>query len=84
MELQCHEPDNAVYLNGHFLGYLPVKDYVYSWFSETLDVPSAFLEQGYNQLSIHAGALAPQHQQPGFMWDDVLFRAIFLQRASAD
>jgi hypothetical protein len=84
MEVQSHEPTNAVYLNGRLVGHLPVKDYVYSWYAATFDVPDAFLQPGYNELRIQAGALAPQLQGPGFMWDDVLFRAICLERTSAD
>jgi hypothetical protein len=84
MDVQSHEPSNAVYLNGHLLGHLPVKDYVYSWFATTFGVPSTFLKEGYNELRIQAGALAPQLQGPGFMWDDVLFRAIYLERTSTD
>jgi len=84
MELQSHEPSNALYLNGHFLRYLPVKDYVYSWYSATFDVPSHFLRQGYNQLTIQAGEVAPQLQRPGFIWDEVLFRGICLERTSSE
>ena len=84
IELQSHEPGNALYLNGHFLGYLPLKDYVYSWYSTTFDVPSHFLQQGYNQLTIQAGEVAPQLQRPGFIWDEVLFRGIYLERTSSE
>ena len=84
LELQSHEPNNALFLNGHFLGHLPMKDYVYSWFSATFDVPSHILRQGYNQLTIQAGGVAPQLQRPGFIWDEVLFRGIYLERTSHD
>jgi hypothetical protein len=79
LQMQSHEPANAVYLNGHLLGYLPVKDYVYSWYAAILDVSSAWLQPGYNELTIVAGSLAPQLQTPGFVWDDVLFRDIRLE-----
>jgi hypothetical protein len=83
IELQSHEPNNALFVNDCFLGYLPVKDYVYSWFSGTFDVPSQCLHRGYNQLVIQAGELAPQMQRRGFIWDEVLFRGIYLERTSS-
>ena len=79
LEMQSHEPTNAVYLNGRLVGYLPVKDYVYSWYAAILEVPSAWLHPGYNELTIRAGPVAPQLQRPGFVWDDVLFRGIRLE-----
>lgn len=82
MELQSHEPGNALYVNGHLVGYLPLKDYVYSWYATVIDVPSDFLEAGCNQLTIRAGVVAPEFQRPGFLWDDLLFRGIFLERTS--
>jgi hypothetical protein len=79
MELQSHEPGNVVFLNGHFLGYLPVKDWVYSWVSASFSVPSEFLQPGYNELAVQAGYVAPQLQSTGFTWDDVLVRDILLE-----
>ena len=84
MEFQSHEPTNAVYLNGHWLGYLPMKDWTYSWVSASFLVPSHFLEPGYNELRVEAGYVAPQLQDLGFTWDDVLFRNVFLERAVRD
>ena len=84
MELQSHEPSNAVYLNDHFLGYLPMKDWAYSWVSTSFSVPFQFLRPGYNELTIEAGYVAPQLQGLGFSWDDVLFRGAFLDRARPD
>jgi hypothetical protein len=84
LEFQSYEPVNAVFLNGHFLGYLPVKDWTYSWVSTKFSVPSDFLQLGYNQLTIRAGHVAPKLQGPGFVWDEVLFRGICLERASSD
>jgi hypothetical protein len=46
LEFQSHEPTNAVFLNGHFLGYLPVKDWTYSWVSTKFFVPGNFLQFG--------------------------------------
>lgn len=83
LEMQSHEPTNAVYLNGRLLGYLPVKDYVYSWYAAILDVPSAWLQPGYNELTILAGTVPPQLQCRGFVWDDVLFRGIRLEPPAA-
>jgi hypothetical protein len=83
LEMQSHEPANAVYLNGHLLGYLPVKDYVYSWYTAILDVPSVWLQPGYNEITILAGTLPPQLQRPGFVWDEVLFRSIRLEPPTA-
>jgi hypothetical protein len=83
LEMQSHEPTNAVYLNGRLLGYLPVKDYVYSWYTAILDVPSAWLQPGYNELTILAGTVPPQLQRPGFVWDEVLFRGIYLEPPAA-
>ena len=79
LETQSHEPANGVYLNGRLLGYLPVKGYVYSWHAAILEVPSAWLQPGYNELTILAGPVAPQLQRPGFVWDEVLFRGIRLE-----
>jgi hypothetical protein len=79
LQVQSHEPANAVYLNGHLLGYLPVKDYVYSWVAAILEVPSAWLQPGYNELTILAGPVAPQLQGPSLVWDEVLFRDIHLE-----
>ena len=84
MELQSHEPTNAVFLNGHFLGYLPIKDWTYSWVSTSFSVPCQFLRVGYNELTIQAGHVAPQLQGMGFTWDDVLFRGVFLDRSTPD
>jgi hypothetical protein len=78
LQVQSHEPANAVSLNGHLLGYLPVKDYVYSWYTAILEVPSAWLQQGYNDVTVVAGALPPQSQAPDFVWDEVLFRDVRL------
>lgn len=78
LEMQSHEPTNAVYLNGRLVGYLLVKDYVYSWYAALLDVPAAWLQPGYNELTVRAGPVAPQLQRPGFVWDEVLFRGIRL------
>jgi hypothetical protein len=83
LEMQSHEPTNAVYLNGRLVGYLPVKDYVYSWYAAILEIPSAWLRPGYNELTIRAGPVAPQLQRPGFVWDDVLFRGICLEPPGA-
>ena len=80
LELQSHEPTSAVFLNGHFLGYLPVKDLTYSWVSAILPVPENYLRQGYNELMIRSGHTAPQLQSPVFTWDDVLLRGVFLER----
>ena len=80
MELQSHEPTNVVFLNGHFLGYLPMKDWTYSWVSTSFVVSSHLLRPGYNELTIQAGYVAPQFQDLGFTWDDLLFRGIFLER----
>ena len=82
MELQSHEPTNAVYLNNHFLGYLPMKDWVYSWVSTSFSVPNHLLRPGYNALTVQAGYVAPQLQGLGFTWDDVLFRGISLERVT--
>ena len=79
LEFQSHEPVNGVFLNGHFLGYLPVKDWTYSWVSATYPVPSHYLQRGYNQLTIRAGHVAPKLQGSGFVWDEVLFRNIRLE-----
>ena len=84
MDLQSHEPTNAVFLNGHFLGYLPMKDWTYSWVSANFSDPCGFLKPGYNELTVRTGYVAPQLQGLGFTWDDVLFRGIFLERAGAD
>jgi hypothetical protein len=81
MELQSHEPTNAVFLNDHFLGYLPMKDWTYSWVSACYPVPSGLLRRGYNELEVQAGYVMPQLQARGFTWDDVLFRDIFLEYA---
>jgi hypothetical protein len=83
LEMQSHEPANAVYLNGRLVGYLPVKDYVYSWYAAILEVPAAWLHPGYNELTIQAGPVAPQLQRPGFVWDEVLFRGIRLEPPAA-
>jgi hypothetical protein len=77
--MQSHEPTNAVFMNGRLLGYLPVKDYVYSWHTAILDVPSAWLQPGYNEVRILAGTVPPQLQRPGFVWDEALFRGIRLE-----
>ncbi|MEJ2555055.1 MAG: hypothetical protein P8186_02235 [Anaerolineae bacterium] len=79
MELQSHEPTNAIFLNGHFLSYLPMKDWTYSWVSASFSVPSEFLQPGCNELTVQAGYVAPQLQGTGFTWDDVLFRDILLE-----
>ena len=79
LELQSHEPTNAVFLNGHFLGYLPVKDWTYSWVSTTFSVPGHFLQVGYNELTVRVGHVAPKLQGAGFIWDEVLLRGIFLE-----
>ncbi len=84
MELQSHEPTNAVSLNGHFLGYLPMKDWSYSWVSTSFSVPSDLLQSGYNELTIQAGHVAPKLQGFGFIWDEVLFRGVSLEPASPD
>lgn len=78
LEFQSHEPTNGVFLNGHFLGYLPAKDWTYSWVSTTLPVPGRFLQGGYNELAVRAGHVAPELQGAGFIWDEVLLRDIFL------
>ena len=82
MELQSHEPANSVFLNNRFLGYLPVKDWTYSWVSARFPVPCSLLRQGHNELTIRAGPVAPKLQSSGFTWDDVLLRDIFLEQAS--
>lgn len=84
LEFQSHEPVNAVFLNGRFLGYLPVKDWTYSWVSTKFFVPDDVLQLGYNQLTIRAGHVAPQLQGLGFVWDEVLFRGICLEHVSSD
>ena len=84
MEMQSHEPTNAVFLNGHFLGYLPMKDWSYSWVSTTFSVPGYFLQPGYNELTVQAGYVAPKLQGSGFIWDEVLFRSVCLERASSE
>ncbi|HEY63576.1 MAG TPA: hypothetical protein G4O02_03295 [Caldilineae bacterium] len=80
MELQSHEPTNALFLNGHFLGYLPQKDWTYAWVSASFPVPSEFLWPGYNELTVLAGYVAPPFQGAASIWDEVLFRDIFLER----
>ena len=80
MEFQSHEPSNAVFLNGAFLGYLPMKDWTYAWVSTSFLVPCHLLQPGYNELTVQPGYVAPQFQDLGFTWDDVLFRGVFLQR----
>jgi len=84
IDLQSHEPTNGVFLNGHSLGYLPMKDWTYSWVSTSFSVPGRLLRPGYNELTIQAGYVAPQLQGLGTTWDDVLFRDIFLARLPAD
>lgn len=84
MYLQSHEPTNAVFLNGHFLGYLPMKDWVYSWVSAKFSVPCHLLRPGYNELIVQTGYVAPQLQGQGFTWDDLLFRGIFLEPAAPE
>ena len=84
MDFQSHEPTNAVFLNGYFLGYLPMKDWTYSWVSASFSVPNHFLQPGYNELAVQAGYVAPQLQGQDFTWDDVLFRGVFLQRAAPE
>ena len=79
MEAQSHEPSNAVFLNDRFLGYLPMKDWTYSWVSASFSVPGGLLRRGYNELEVQAGYVIPQLQAPGFIWDDVLLRDIFLE-----
>ncbi len=83
LELQSHEPTNAVFLNGHFLGYLPVKDWTYSWLSASFPVPDYLLQERYNELTIRSGHTAPQLQSPVFTWDDVLLRGVFLERVGS-
>jgi len=80
LELQSHEPTSAVFLNGRLLGYLPTKDWAYSWVSASLPVPANFLRQGYNELTILAGRAAPLSQGSASIWDEVLFRGILLER----
>ena len=84
MEMQSHEPTNAVFLNGHFLGYLPMKDWSYSWISTGFNVPDGFLRPGYNELTIQAGHVAPTLQGSGFIWDEVLCRGVYLERISSE
>ncbi len=84
MEFQGHEPANAVFLNDHFLGYLPVKDWTYSWVSARFSVPCCFLQPGYNELTVRTNYLAPQFQGPGFTRDEVLFRGVSLEHATSD
>ncbi|RLC77991.1 MAG: hypothetical protein DRI61_10560 [Chloroflexi bacterium] len=80
MRIQSHEPSNRLFLNGHFVGYLPVKDYTYAWVSATFPISVHFLRRGYNELVIRAGHVAPDFQDPDFTWDEVLFRGIVLER----
>jgi hypothetical protein len=84
IELQSHEPSNAVFLNDHFLGYLPMKDWTYSWVSASFPVPSRLLRRGYNELEVQAGYVVPKLQAQGFTWDDVLFRDILLEHVPPD
>jgi hypothetical protein len=84
MEFQSHEPANAVFLNGHFLGYLPVKDWTYSWVSARFSVPCHFLWPRYNELTVRTNYLPPQFQGPGFTRDEVLFRGVYLEHATSD
>ena len=84
VEFQSHEPANAVFLNGYFLGYLPVKDWTYSWVSARFFVPCCALQQGYNELTVKATPLPPQFQGPGFTRDEVLFRGVYLEHATSD
>ncbi|MEA3336626.1 MAG: hypothetical protein U9R25_11995 [Chloroflexota bacterium] len=78
MEMQSHEPSNAVFLNGHFLGYLPVKDWVYAWDSASFPVLSSLLQPGYNELMVRSGSGAPKSQGSISRWDEVLFRNVYL------
>jgi len=70
-------------VNGHFLGYLPVKDWVYAWHSASFAVPQDSLKQGYNELTVRAGQAAPQLRNAEWNWDEVIFRGISLERNSA-
>jgi hypothetical protein len=84
MEMQSHEPTNAVFLNGHFLGYLPMKDWSYSWVSTGLNVPEGFLQPGYNVLTVRAGYVVPKLQGSGFIWDELLYRSVCLERVTIE
>ena len=67
-------------VNGHFLGYLPVKDWIYAWHSAGFAVPCDFLKEGYNELTVSAGQAAPRSRNAQLNWDEVMFRVIFLER----
>jgi hypothetical protein len=84
MQVQSHEPGNAVYLNGYFLGYLPAKDWNYSWVAARFEVPARFLRPGWNELVVHSNYLPPPFQGPGFTLDEVLFRGVYMDRALPD
>jgi len=80
MQVQAHEPTNRVFLNDHFLGYLPAKDWTYSWVTACFPVPDGVVQRGYNEVTIRSGLVAPQFQSSGYTWDDVLFRGVLLER----
>jgi hypothetical protein len=80
LETQSHDPVNAVFLNDHFLGYVPMKDWTYSWVSVRFPVSSYILRQGHNTLTVRAGSVAPKFQSNLTAWDEIVFRNVILER----
>jgi len=84
LEFMNHEPSTEIFLNGHHLGYLPVKDWVYAWVSARFTVPPTMLRPGYNVLAIRPGYAAPSSQDSLSRLDEVQFRDVYLERATTD
>ncbi len=79
--MQNNERGNYLMVNGHPLQppYFPVEDYSRSWVSLAYPVPTDYLRQGLNEVTVVVGKQIPARHHPG-TYEDLQFRDIVLER----
>lgn len=78
LQVQAHDPTNTIYINDQLIGYLPTKDWHYTWVTAEIPIPAGSLRKGYNTVRIESGMVEPHTLSPVFFWDEVVFRDITL------
>ncbi len=81
LEIQSHDPTAQIIVNGHLLARPPPTDYIIYRAQVAFPLPPEYLRAGYNELTIRTGRLAPDFQKEGFVWDEVLFQNIRVERS---
>lgn len=78
LQVQAHDQTNTLSINDHFVGYLPTKDWTYTWVTAEIPVPPGLLREGYNSVRIESGMVEPHTFSPVSFWDDIVVRDIIL------